>query len=196
MTGHGGGQAGEKNNDKQEYRWGNASVQGLPSPPCSNIPSPAPELLSSAQQTFSSPSQPELKLPHWFPCVQDQYLRHYLGGNKCIQRSKKFPLEKVLISPMTTFCRFVLVSFGTKHGLDTFLTTVAKEMTSYSLKSLLQRGHFSSCMSAGTVTSPHPEVTAYFCGCLPHIIHNPETAFSLPSFPDHSCLSCLWSYAS
>lgn len=68
--------------------------------------------------------------------------------------------------------------------------------TPYSFDSLLQGGRFRSRESAGTVALLHPKPIAYFCICIPHIIHHPEMALSVPSFPDHTLPNCLWSSVS
>lgn len=46
----------------------------------------------------------KLKLPHWFPCVQDWDLDHHLKGNKCVQRSKTLPLDAALLSWVQVPC--------------------------------------------------------------------------------------------
>lgn len=127
--------------------------------------------------------------------VQKPSLRKQPSSHRC-----KFLAYKHRWTLMATFGRLVFKTClvgGLVHSKAwVHFWSLAWGITLYSFDSLLQGGNFSSCKSAGTIALPHPKLTAYFCSCIPHIIHHPEMALSLPSFPDCPLLNSLWSSVS
>lgn len=151
----------------------------------------------------------KLKLSHWFPCIQDWDLDHHLKGNKCAQRYKNplfgssYPLMGASSLHTSTnrhwwgLSSWYVWSGGLVHSMaSVHFWSLAWGKILYSFDSLLQGDNFSSLKSAATIAFPHLKLTAYFCSCIPHIIHHPEMALSLSSFPDSPLLTCLLSSVS